>query len=300
MKHEKIRKAPVMLPLIFFLTFSLSFAQENTVKDYKRSDATNYFLTSSKDPGLTLQSGYSKKNLSPLAEKKNEKSPILAGLFSALVPGAGEIYSKSYIKAAAFIVIEAGMWIGYKVYQNKEADQTVYYQGVADAHWSVRRYATWLHGLNLAESGNIDPNDPSLDHLYTTIHALESVHFSHTLPAYGVQQYYELIGKYHSFVAGWDDATGNYDQNTYINWTSPLWENYAVIRQQANNYYDTSQNFVYGILINHLLSAADAVWSASIFNSNLKFSTKIQMSNQLSPVTNKWELVPTTKLAVTF
>lgn len=300
MKISKIRNAPVMLALFSLLTLSITSANAQDKTSFSKGDATNYILTSSKSNSNSSEN--LKRNFNSISDSKNEKSGVLAGFMSAVVPGAGEIYSKSYIKAAAFLAIEAGMWIGYSSYQKKSNDQTDVYEAEANAHWSVRRYATWLHNLNLAESGNIDPNDPSLDHLYTTIHALESVHFSHTLPAYGVQQYYELIGKYHSFVAGWDDAPNpdQYNVSNYINWTSPLFESYAVDRQLANTYYDRSQNFIYGVIINHILSAADAVWSASIFNNNLKFRTNFKMTDQYSPVTSKWVLVPTTNLTVTF
>ncbi|CAN5660414.1 hypothetical protein BH10BAC5_BH10BAC5_25150 [soil metagenome] len=296
---------PVLLPLIFLFNYNLSTAQQKQGTITSKQDAENFLLSSSKSNVSDLSSvtENSKKNLSSLSENKNEKSPVLAGLFSAVLPGAGEFYSKSYVKAAVFLAVEAGMWLGYKTLQNKGDDQTVFFQSEADAHWSVRNYATWLHNLNLAESGNINPQDPDLEHLRSTINTLEAAHFSHTLPPYGVQQYYELIGKYHSFVAGWDDAQANasqYNVNNYINWTTPMFESYAIDRQQANTYYDRSETFIYGVIVNHLLSIADAVWSVSMFNKKLQFDTKFQMSRQFSPALNKFEFIPTTKLAITF
>ena len=38
---------------------------------------------------------------------ENKKSPLLAGVLSFVVPGAGEFYSESYIKSAIFIALEA-------------------------------------------------------------------------------------------------------------------------------------------------------------------------------------------------
>src|ERR1051326_9286762 len=40
-----------------------------------------------------------------------EKSPWIAGALSLAVPGAGEVYTESYVKAAAFAVAEAASWI---------------------------------------------------------------------------------------------------------------------------------------------------------------------------------------------
>ena len=297
MKISKSRYVPVFL--IFFISFNISFAQEKTPISGKR-DATNFILSSSDNNGfLKTQSESSRKNLSSLSDNKNEKSPVLAGLFSAIIPGSGEIYSKSYIKAAVFLAIEAGMWLGYKSLQNKGDDQTVFFQNEADQKWSIQRYARWLQ----QEGAQVDPTITDFETLRAQINVFESAHFSHTLPPHGVQQYYELIGKYHSFVAGWEDAEPQFSQyhiSNYIDWATPLYTSYSFDRQQANNYYDRSETFIYGVIVNHVLSLADAVWSVSIFNKSLQFNSKFQMSDSYSYVSNKRELVPTSRIAITF
>ena len=35
-----------------------------------------------------------------------EKSPVLAGVLSLALPGAGEVYSQTYVKAAVFAAVE--------------------------------------------------------------------------------------------------------------------------------------------------------------------------------------------------
>ncbi|MGB9892904.1 MAG: LiaI-LiaF-like domain-containing protein [Candidatus Saccharicenans sp.] len=42
-------------------------------------------------------------------EKKPGKSPALAGIFSAIFPGAGAIYNGSYLKGILFMIIFAGL-----------------------------------------------------------------------------------------------------------------------------------------------------------------------------------------------
>ena len=41
--------------------------------------------------------------------------------FSALIPGAGELYCKSYLKSAAFFAVEVGVWTMYAVFRKKAA-----------------------------------------------------------------------------------------------------------------------------------------------------------------------------------
>ncbi len=42
-------------------------------------------------------------------EKKPAKSPVLAGIFSAIFPGTGAIYNGNYLKGVLFIIIFAGL-----------------------------------------------------------------------------------------------------------------------------------------------------------------------------------------------
>lgn len=42
-------------------------------------------------------------------EKKPAKSPVLAGIFSAIFPGTGAIYNGNYLKGILFIIIFAGL-----------------------------------------------------------------------------------------------------------------------------------------------------------------------------------------------
>ena len=91
--------------------------------------------------------------------------------------------------------------------------------------------------------------------------------YSHTLPPYGEQQYYELIGKYPQYNQGWDDAPPNF------NYGDPLTSNfiyYSGERGLANEYYRKRSTAVTVVVINHVLSAADAAWSVSIFNRDLE------------------------------
>ena len=50
---------------------------------------------------------------------ENKKSPILAGVLSFLIPGAGEVYTEEYLKAGIFLAIEAAVITTAVVYDGK-------------------------------------------------------------------------------------------------------------------------------------------------------------------------------------
>lgn len=83
----------------------------------------------------------------------------------------------------------------------------------------------------------------------------------HQLPQFGEQQYYELIGKYQNFVAGWADADisilskNEASPNYYGKYKTQMYTDYAADRQQANEYYDMASTSTTLVIVNHLLSA---------------------------------------------
>src|SRR4030042_1813530 len=66
------------------------------------------------------------KNLSIqyAAPVQSKKSPMLAGLLSLIVPGAGEVYTGEYVKAAIFAAVEAAVITTAIIYDNKGEDKT--------------------------------------------------------------------------------------------------------------------------------------------------------------------------------
>ena len=229
---------------------------------------------------------------------QSKKSPFLAGLFSLLIPGAGEIYSEEYLKAGIFVAIEAAVITTGLIYDKKGDDKTIEFQNYADDYknpdhnWSAVRYAEWL---NQYKSANIPINpDESLPPWervsWSDINAVESG--SHKLPPHGEQQYYELIGKYHQFAAGWNDFTGggNNDQ------ISPNLSFYSGMRGDANSFYSVASTAVIGIYVNHFLSALDGVWSATQFNKDLAVNVRLENIQ----LTNRVEFYPVVHLSYNF
>jgi len=95
--------------------------------------------------------------------------------------------------------------------------------------------------------------------------------YTHTLPYYGEQQYYELIGKYQEFYQGWDDADPTlvtYDQIAQRLLQAPLpnMSYYSVERGKANSYYNTASTWVAVAIVNHVVNALYAGLSAGWYN----------------------------------
>jgi hypothetical protein len=219
-----------------------------------------------------LQSGES--------QAPSRKSPWIAAGMSLVVPGSGEVYAQSYWKAAAFFAIEVAAWALAYTYDKKGDKQTDYFQNFANLHWTVNRYAQWTldNGTTINPAVDIAPYKDPVNGVivngvvnWSRLNQLESAlgnWYSHNLPPYGEQQYYELIGKYEQFYQGWDDA--NYSLPGYYDVAkanlSPQNQYYAGERGKANDYYAKASTFVTVAIVNHVISAIDAAWSAGSYN----------------------------------
>jgi hypothetical protein len=220
------------------------------------------------------------------------KKPLLAGAMSLLVPGSGEYYSERYLKSGIFLAFEAATLTAAIVYSNKGNNATTAFQNYANQHWSAVDYAIWINqnGANYEVSGNtyptiaINPNTslPSWQRVdFSVINAWEAlphtVGFSHELPTWNTQQYYELIGKYSQFKYGWDtyvapDGTRYGDDGYNLSYIPAQMLNYAHNRGQANDYYYTGSLAMMLLVVNHVISAVDGAWSASNYNKDVESS----------------------------
>jgi hypothetical protein len=232
-------------------------------------------------------------------------SPLRAGLFSAVIPGAGQFYTKNYWQSAAFLGAEVLMWVMYATYEKKGDNQTNLFQKYADEHWSVVRYAGWINA-NFNKSLSLT-TDPGLQSWWNDLNAAEDAiggdltiqptGFTHKLAPHGDQQYYEMIGKYAQFVGGWDDASGFTKEdvlgNNGIGNVSPRFLAYSTMRGDANNFYNIATTVSYVIIANHVLSALEAAWNASKLNHRIKLQGHIESRRVYGNIV---EFVPTLHL----
>ena len=256
---------------------------------------------------------------------RKEKSPWAAGAFSLVIPGAGELYTQNYLKGAIFFVADVAAWTLAYTYNKKGNRQTDEFQAFANAHWSAVRYANWtMDNLvvlteghadrsqyeDLVFNSDYDPSSPCPPPFrcieWAELNAMEDTigHYSppggngytHRLPYFAEQQYYELIGKYTEFSRGWDDA----DLSAITASDLPLKSNsarfyeYANMRAQANRYYDIAGTWVTLAIVNHVISAIDAYWSATKYNAALH--AEANMHFQSTP----FGMVPTTEVTLKY
>ncbi len=219
------------------------------------------------------------------ADRSKLKSPLLAGAMSFVIPGAGEFYSDRLLKSGIFFVAEIATVTGAIVYNNKGDNATTAFQNYANQHWSAVDYATWINqnGANYEVSGTtyptitINPNTslPPWQRVdFNQINVWENLPhtegFSHELPTWNTQDYYELIGKYSQFKYGWDtyEYNGSHtgDDGYNVDYIPQQMLNYAHNRGKANTYYYTYELATSLVVVNHVLSAFDAAWSTSNYN----------------------------------
>ena len=266
--------------------------------DFRLMDLKENVIGSEKVTGLT-ENKFSGEKIN-LFNSDKEKNPILAAALSAIVPGTGQFYAKNYVKSAIFLGVEAGLWITYAIFQKKGDDQTDIYRKYADDNWSVRKYASWLKTEGFPGSGIIDPNLQNLEILRQQINACEdSAGFSHKLPPFGDQQYYEVIGKYQNYVSGWSEAIG-VTKNNFQTFKLAQVDFYMNERERANTYYNNGSLTLTVVIVNHILSAADAVWSVSIFNKSLEVKTSVNVKYIYSMSDFRYNLTPFANLKVSF
>ena len=113
--------------------------------------------------------------------------------------------------------------------------------------------------------------------------------FSHVLQDFGSQQYYELMSKYYQFQPGWQDfheqrlAQGANHVYQYSWDATMLSERFIEGRDRAeefNNQYRDAGNVLKLLLVNHMISAFDAYFSAKLAQSKLQMETGSVLSER--------------------
>ncbi|MCG8605842.1 hypothetical protein MJD09_12695 [bacterium] len=195
------------------------------------------------------------------------KSVAKSVLFSAALPGAGQFYTGSYIKGFAFAIVEAATLIGYMHFNNRGNDFEAEFEQFADAHWYEDIY--WERLQDEREK------DPLVDDMlkdqsrYTNeewmqlLRDWERENFSHTLPQSKNQQYYENISKYNQFNVGWEDT------KTWNGRDSDKRSQYTAMRKDANDAFKRATNLATLTMLNHVVSAFDAGFTAKRKNRTL-------------------------------
>jgi len=216
--------------------------------------------------------------------QKGTKSVAKALLFSAAIPGSGQIYNGSYLKSIAFLVIEASAVYGHFYFQDRGNDLEAGYKADADRLWNEDAYWSWISGISGIDATNRD-----------ALGEYERNTFSHFLPEDINQQYYENIGKYDQFVVGWKDfrndilnddlanlSLEDYKSGFYdgldLTTISSNRNGYVELRKDSNDNFKRATNFTTLVLFNHVISALDAALTTKRYNKRI-ISASLRMKN---------------------
>lgn len=246
------------------------------------------------------------------------EQPGYAFLSSAIIPGSGQAANGKWVRAGVYFLAEAILaGIHFKSYHDAKVEQRRYNQ-FADNNWSVVNYAKWLvqyHDQNNLNnpyikqlrqqvSGASASYNPQQDWEKVDIELLRKVEqhtpyvfsdsdvgnmFSHEMPDYGSQQYYELISKYYQFGVGWrdfgQDRNGNNLDNAYqLSWNGtdmPIsFFRGATLAKDFNDSYRLAGNMLSFLILNHVVSAFDAFLTVRIKNNRLESETDLLNPHQ--------------------
>ncbi len=240
--------------------------------------------------------------------------PLAFGL-SAAVPGLGQIYNRQWIKAGVSLAVEVAVLAGYITWRNDGLAGERAFRLRAHSEWSPAQYASWInayasyleseHGASFSFQDILPPTGVdyaspdswsesdrvAVRALFIEIRTAESelfhpetgASFSHRLPEFGDQQYYELIGKYFQFAPGWTDypewlANGSYTDaidpersnpdGTKLS-VSPSFYEYAREHAHSQDLLRRASRMTSLLVVNHIVSAVDAAVFSKLHNDRL-------------------------------
>jgi len=296
-----MKKTFFIITIALLSIISINLKAQNLLNSDNSTYKSNSYLNIR---NKVLDSEFKSKNINLQIndiDSSKLKSPILGGLFSAIVPGSGQLYAKNYLKSAIFIAAEAGLWVVYAVFQGKGNDQTTTYQNYANGNWNMRKYAQWLKDQSFTGANGIDMSSNDVT-LRAQINACESASgFSHQLPPPGDQQYYEVIGKYQTYISGWSTAdVGIINKNNYENYHLQQVSDYMDSRQKANDYFNKGTTTLMVVVLNHLVSAVDGVLSVNSYNNKYVLKGNVSFAPVYSYRLGRTVVTPFANLSFTF
>ena len=269
--------------LFYSFLFSISFERYNS--DFYNVNHLSYYKTSS-----TLESNAS----------------LLGNAGSLLIPGFGQFSRGYYKKAIIFLCIESLAIGGYYYYNQKSILSDNLTKEFGDDHWSFFKWIDEYYDFKDHEYSYIfEKENGSYVELWEDSHRIEFKYGNeykttgHSFEQFYEQElcpgdicleenfesievikdhnYYENIGKYDHFFAGWDDSENIYEFEKDSGEKLAMSSN----KQQYRNYWGDVEEFnrmadyaLYTIYINHILNIVDLLVFSTI-NKNSKFNYKI-------------------------
>lgn len=199
-----------------------------------------------------------------VATPASARSPRRAFLYSALVPGSGELWAGAGRRAVLFFGLEVAGLGTYITWNGKGKDLEDDFRARADQEYNPWNYLGWRASRN-SRFSSITHALPCSSYVAAAPSSTPVADAIADCPGSEKQQFYELIGKYNQFVAGWKDLVGP-DGNPAVatevdsaeNFSSDLRLSYEEDRDESNKYLKRASNALGFLLVNHVLSAIDA------------------------------------------
>jgi hypothetical protein len=230
------------------------------VNGAERSDAFPAGLSAYADPGAAAGvAGFSDDDhgyafqAEPAAEAPAQQSywPVL---YSALVPGVGELTMGYEKRGIALIALDVLAWTGYFVKHDEGMDERDEYEAFADQYWTERKF--------IDDHPLVYPlQDQTLEYLEEQGQAVSGSggdwwtgYIPYVSKEEDKQHYYENLGKYDWFVSGWSDYDPTIDPPVA---ESALREQYRAMRGESNDDLDDANSFIWVSLAARVFSIAE-------------------------------------------
>jgi len=238
---------------ILILLFTAGNASSQNFDLLKKNETEKFSYSEANDKSLKILNDFNFE--SPVKQNVSVgRSNKLAILFSAILPGTGEIFLGNKIRGLSFLSAEISMIFGRKVLNDSAEEIKAEFRAYANKYWNDSAYFDWKNG---------QPSGTS---------------FTHTLPGSKTQQYYEMIGKYDQFLSGWPDTGGS-------PLDSEMRRHYMARQNDQNNDFKTAGVLANLMVVNRLVSVIDTILlSKALIKAGENFDAKIKM--QRSPTGN--------------
>jgi len=168
-----------------------------------------------------------------------EHNPAAMFGFSLIVPGSGQLIQgekRGYI----YLLVELALVGGAYALSEQGLEERSDYEAFADAEWAREAYMDW-YAANCED-------------------CTDCGYECRPVAEYGTQEYYEDIGKYDTYWRWWniDGDEWEIEWDGYSDTDVAVRNEYWGMRIQSNDTLGQSRYLLMAVLLNHVVSAADA------------------------------------------
>jgi hypothetical protein len=191
----------------------------------------------------------------PVLSEAPAKQSYWPVVYSALVPGVGELTMGYEKRGIALILVDVLAWTGYFVKHDEGLDERDEYEAFADMYWDQQRFIDQHYYIypgtgtleELEALGQAGSGSGSSDEWWTG-------YIPYVSKEEDKQHYYENLGKYDWFVSGWSD----YDPTLNpLLAKSDQRETYRAMRAESNDDLDQANSFIWVSLAARVFSIAE-------------------------------------------